>query len=164
MRSPSWNRSLIISCKRIRRCAAPFMAAIAQTRRAFRNWTNCVSSRPRLTRGRGADPIRLERSSCKQLFDPLGRCCLIDPLDRSKLAHQAIERGLVNLPLAIRLLRLTDIAIEVANHLGDRTGITGGDLGLIFLSAPAPHRSFSPRATSQLGEGCVHLLAARQPA
>src|SRR5437667_9732634 len=100
-------------------------------------------------------------SGRKQLFDPLGRRGLINPLDRRELPNKTIECCLVNLALAVGLLGLTDITIEIADHLGDRTGVAGSDLGLIFLGTPAPHGPFCPRTPTQLPKSRIHLLSSR---
>jgi len=118
-RSPTWSRSPIVSCRRARRCASPRMTAIAQTRRAPRNRTNLASGLDAPPPGSGADFITLGRLGGQQLFDPLGCGCLVDALDGGKLAHQTVERGLVDLAFAVGLLRLAGVTKKIADHLGD---------------------------------------------
>src|SRR5216684_8189076 len=93
--------------------------------------------------------IGVPSGGVQYLFDAANRGRLVDPFDRGKFANQPIERRLINLPFAVRLLRLPDIAIEVADDLGDRRGVAGIDLGLVFLSPPAPHRPLGLGASLQ---------------
>src|SRR5215472_3707499 len=124
----------MVSCKRPSRCPTPFIEAIAQTRRAPRNRANLVSNCAPLVRCCGYRPYPHGCSGRQQLFNPLSCGNLINPLDSGKFSHKPIKGGLVNLSLAIGLLWLTDVAIEIPNYLSYRTGITGSDLSLIFLS------------------------------
>src|SRR5438874_2312383 len=52
-------------------------------------------------------------------LDFLDRFGLGNPLHRSDLARQSVERGLIQLALGIRLFRLRLRTIEIANDLGD---------------------------------------------
>src|SRR5216684_360806 len=106
------------SCNRPRRSASPWMAATAQIRRPMRNRANFSSAARPCTRR--APARMLPRSGRQQLLDALGGGHLVDPLDRGVFAHEPIERGLVDLPLAIGLLGLTGVAEQVAHHLSDR--------------------------------------------
>src|SRR5207248_2120140 len=90
-----------------------------QTRRAPRNRTNRASGLDAPPPGSGADFITLGRLGGQQLFDPLGCGCLVDALDGGKLAHQTVERGLVDLAFAVGLLRLAGVTKKIADHLGD---------------------------------------------
>jgi hypothetical protein len=111
-----------------------------------------------------ADLVALEGSGCQQLLYPLGCGGLVDPLDGGELTHETVERRLIDLSLAVGLLRLTRVAVEVTHYLGDRSRVAGGDFGLVFLGAPTPHRALGARSTAQFSESRIHLLAARQPA
>src|SRR6185312_16493690 len=61
----------------------------------------------------------------QDLLNAPDRGRLIDPFDGGEFAHQTVERRLVDLPLAVGLLGLADIAIEVAHDLGDRRRVAG---------------------------------------
>src|SRR5437763_9016723 len=56
----------------------------------------------------------------EQLLDSANGRGFVDPLDRRELANQPIERGLIDLPLAIGLLRLSDVPEQVTNDLSNR--------------------------------------------
>ena len=71
---------------------------------------------------------------------------LVDVLDGGELAHQPVDGGLVDLPLAVGLVGLVGVAVQVADHLGDRHGIAGVDLRLVLLRPAAPHRALDARA------------------
>src|SRR5690349_22642911 len=101
------------------------MAPTAQMRRGRRRRANISESQgavaatpdigPRLTRDGGvARAPRPGSSGAQHLLEATDGGILVDLLDGSKLAHQPIERRLVDLALAIGLLRLADIAVEVA--------------------------------------------------
>src|SRR6476661_301772 len=131
------------SCSALSRPASPWIAATAQMRRARRSRAN--RSRPR---GSGAadggdsggrtvgvigPPLARRWSGGVQyLLNAPDRGRLIDPLDGGEFPHQPVERRLVDLPLAIGLLGLTDIAVEVPHDLRDRRRVAGIDLRLVF--------------------------------
>src|SRR5579883_2288466 len=98
----------------------------------------------------GAPRPRSRRA--QHLLETPRRRTLVDLLDGGEFAHQPVEGGLVDLPLAVGLLGLADIAVEIAHHLGDRRRIAGIDLLLVFLGAAAPHGALGARAPLQLGE------------
>src|SRR5215469_3861984 len=81
----------------------------------------------------------------QHLLQAAGGGALVDLLDGGKLADEAVERCLVDLPLAVGLLGLADIAVEIAHNLGDRSGIARVDLLLVLLRAAAPHGALRPR-------------------
>src|SRR5580704_439119 len=139
------------------------MAAIAQTRRAARNRANLPSGLDSPAPRSGADLITLERLSRQQLFDPLGCGGLVDALDRGKLAHQPVESRLIDLPFAVGLFRLARVAVEIANHFGYGTRVSGSDLRLVFLGTPAPHSPLGTRSPAQFRKRGVHFLLAGQP-
>src|SRR5690606_7037409 len=66
---------------------------------------------------------------------------LIRLVDRGDLARHPIQRSLVELALAVGLLRLSLRAEQVAHHLGDGHQVARIDLGFVFLCAAAPHRA-----------------------
>src|SRR5215472_7248265 len=67
----------------------------------------------------------------QHLLQTAGGGALVDLLDGGELADEAVERRLVDLPLAVGLLRLTGIAVEVAHDFGDRARIARVDLLLV---------------------------------
>ena len=69
-------------------------------------------------RGRRARAAGL--GGLQHLLEPLRRGHLVDPLDGGELAHQPVERRLIDLPLAVGLVGLVGVAVQVAHHLGDR--------------------------------------------
>src|ERR1044071_8198767 len=106
------------------------MEAIAQIRVAPRN-------RAKRSRSRGAEGVTSLRGSgrLQYLLDPLGCGSLVDLLHCGELADEPVERGLIDLALAVGLLGLAGIAMEVAHHFGDRSGIARVDLRFVFLGA-----------------------------
>src|SRR6185295_8039774 len=79
-------------------------------------------------------------------LDFLDRLGLGDPLNRRDLTRQPIERGFVQLPLRIGLLRLGLRPVKVTNHLGNGDDIAGIDLGFVFLGPARPHGALDARA------------------
>ena len=91
-------------------------------------------------------------------------------------AQHAVEGGLVELALAVGLFRLSLRPVEVAHHLGDGDQVARVDLGLVLLSAPAPHgalharpslegldRLLDGRLLGQLAHADARRLASRNP-
>src|SRR5579864_7978376 len=76
----------------------------------------------------------------QHLLKPAGGGAFVDLLDGGELADEAIERRLIDLPLAVGLLGLADIAVEVAHDLGNRRRIAGVDFLLVFLRARSEER------------------------
>ena len=83
-------------------------------------------------------------------------------LDRREFAHETVEGCLIDLPLAVGLLRLAAVAEQVAHDFRDRSRISRGDFRLVFLRPPAPHRALRPRAAAQFGERGIHFLLTRE--
>src|SRR4051794_3472308 len=83
------------------------------------------------------------------LLDELQGLGLGDLVDRRDLAHDPIEGRLVELALAVGLLRLRLRAVEIADHLGDGDEVARIDLRLVLLSAPRPHGALDARAARQ---------------
>src|SRR5437763_2088172 len=106
---------------------------------------------------------RTPSGGVKHLLHALDGGGLVDLLDRREFADEAVKGRLVDLALAVRLLGLPTVAMKVTEDLGDRSGVAGIDLRLVFLGAPTPHSAARLGAALQLGEGGVHLLAGRQP-
>src|SRR5204863_7552362 len=105
-RSPSTNRAAIWSCRRERRSASPCTDPTAQIRRAPRRRASLPSGppfSPPSTRPFAAGARKGRSGGRQQLLDSADRCCFVDPLDRRELADQPVERGLIDLPLAVGL-------------------------------------------------------------
>src|SRR4051812_42413 len=138
MRSELAMRRVRSSCRRVSRAASPCSDATAQTRTPPLNRANfsrsLLGSAGRAGKGRGTRGAAL--GGLQQRLELARRGLLVDLLDDGELARQAIESGLVDLPFAIGLIGLSGVAIKIAHHLGDRGGVAGIDLGLIFLGAP----------------------------
>src|SRR5574338_1002695 len=75
----------------------------------------------------------------EKIRQPLRGLDLVDTLEGSQLTGQPVESRLIDLPLAERLVGLTDVRMEIANDFGNRDGITRVDLSLVLLRPPAPH-------------------------
>src|SRR5436305_377455 len=119
MRSPASRRAPIRSCRAASRAASPCKAPTAQTRRTRRSRAKVpllavacplIAGDPRAFY---SSPVL--SSGRQHLLDALHRRDLVDTLDGGKFAHQPVERRLVDLSLAIGLLRLAGIAEQVAH-------------------------------------------------
>ena len=55
----------------------------------------------------------------QQFAKLLARLLLVDPLQGRELANQAVKSGLVDLPLTERLVRLTNVGMQVTDDFGD---------------------------------------------
>src|SRR5215203_1044044 len=87
------------------------------------------------------------------LLDELQRLGLGYLVDRRDLAHDAVERRLVELALAVGLLGLRLGTVEVAHDLGDRDKVARIDLRLVFLGAARPHGALDAGAAGQHLQG-----------
>src|ERR1700716_3467308 len=85
------------------------------------------------------------RALGERRLDLLDRLGLGDALHRRDLARQPVERGFIELPLAVGLLRLGLGPVEVAHHLRDRDDIAGIDLGFVFLRPARPYGALDAR-------------------
>src|SRR5215470_10036072 len=98
-KGPAWRRAFefptVTECGGLRRFVLDFGLVLARLRTA--------------TRTLGERRLNL--------LDRLG---LGDALHRRDLARQTVERGFIELPLGVGLLRLRLRAIQVAHDLGDR--------------------------------------------
>src|SRR5262245_5034715 len=70
-----------------------------------------------LSRNAGGQ-CRRESGRLEHLLELLRRRRLVDFLDGRELAHQTVERSLIDLALAVGLVRLVGVAVQVAHDLG----------------------------------------------
>src|SRR5215471_10008914 len=110
MRSFLANRPAMRSWSRLSRVTSPWIAATAQIRRTW-----CSRAIFALLWRPFTGRAPLSRSGRQHLLDALRRGHLVDPFDRGIFAHKPIERGLVDLPLAVGLLGLAGVAEQVAH-------------------------------------------------
>src|SRR5260221_11974062 len=66
---------------------------------------------------------RKRSGGVQNLFDAANRRRLVDPLDRGEFADKTVERRLIDLPLAVGLFRLADIAVAGPDERGDRSRV-----------------------------------------
>ena len=64
--------------------------------------------------GTDADLGRLQHR-----FQLLHRRIFVETFDSGEFTHQPVEGGLIDLPFAIRLIRLPGVAVQIAHNLGN---------------------------------------------
>src|SRR5208283_588872 len=105
------------------------------SRHSRRTWTSRYTRRRCAPPEAGGAQAGAASGRLEERAELLGRGRLVGLIERGQLGRQPVHRGLVDLPLRKALVGLAGVAMQVADHLGDRDRVTRVDLRLVFLRA-----------------------------